>query len=137
MPHAIRCLRTALLTTVALAAAGCGDDDDPAGPDDLAPCTGDVTVSVSAGTTPTFSWSPACRAYGLIVEEGASDRWLLVATGSAGIAPGVRYGTVPAGASQRGEPAVPLVAGRAYDVTVFRGTTDDNARPAGSRDFTP
>ena len=135
MPRTPRAVRTALFATAVLA-AGCGDDD-AAGPDGLAPCTGTVTVSVSAGTTPTFSWAPACAAYGLIVEEGASDRWFLRATGAAGIAPGVRYGTVPAGASEDGEAAVPLVAGRTYDVSVFRGTTDNNATLAGNAEFTP
>ena len=136
MRHAMRRLRSAVLTAAALAGAGCGDDD-PAGPDGLSRCTGDLVVSVSGGTTPTISWTPACAAYALIVEEGASDRWFLRATSAAGIAPGVRYGTVPPGASGDGEPAVPLVAGRTYDVGVFRGTADNNATLAGTSVFTP
>ena len=136
-PHVRRTLRTLLLATAALALPGCGDDDDPAGPDGtLAPCTGDVTVSVSAGTTPTFTWTPACTVRALLVEEDASDRWFILATGTAGIAPGVVYGTVPAGASQD-EPALPLTAGVAHDVVLFRVLTTSTGTIAGMREFTP
>ncbi|MEX2110139.1 MAG: hypothetical protein WD802_06030 [Gemmatimonadaceae bacterium] len=104
------------------------------GPETSGPCTTDVSVTVSAGTTPTFTWTPACRVIGLLVEEGASDRWLLEATG-AGIAPGVTYGSVPAGASEDA-PAIPLVSGTTYEVILSRGTPA-NATRAAIEEFTP
>lgn len=116
-----------------LAIAGCSDGGT--GPDDLGPCTvNSVAVSVSSGTTPTFTWTPACRVILLLVEQGATDQWLLEATGD-GIASGVTYGTVPPGASAN-EPATPLQAGTTYEIILFRG-------PAGSEvmialeEFTP
>jgi hypothetical protein len=113
--------------------AGCGGDGGT-GVDVADPCTGDVTVSVSAGTTPTFTWAPACLVLALLVEQEASDMWFLEATGE-GIASGVRYGTVPSGASGDG-PAVALVQGTTYEVILFRGTAQ-NATIAAIREFTP
>jgi hypothetical protein len=97
------------------------------------PCTSDVFVTVSAGTTPKFTWTPACRVIGLLVEHEASDRWFLEATG-AGIAPGVTYGSVPAGASEDA-PAIALVSGTRYEVILFRGTPE-NATIAAIKEFT-
>ena len=106
------------LVVVLLAMAGCSDG--ATGPDNIEPCTvNSVTVSVSSGTTPTFTWTPACRVLMLLVEQEATDQWLLEATGD-GIAPGVRYGTVPPGATAR-DPAIPLQAGTTYEVILFRG----------------
>lgn len=121
-----------LIVFVLLASVSCSND--VTGPETSGPCTTDVSVTVSGGTTPTFTWTPACRVIGLLVEEGASDRWLLEATG-AGIAPGVTYGSVPAGASQDA-PAIPLVSGTTYEVILFRGT-EANAIIAAVEEFTP
>jgi hypothetical protein len=110
----------------------CGGDGT--GPDNAGPCTGDVTVSVSAGTTPTFTWEPECRVIALLVEQGASDMWFLEGMGQ-GIASGVRYGTVPPNAVAE-DPALPLVAGTTYEVILFRGTMQD-ATVAAIREFTP
>jgi hypothetical protein len=71
---------------------------------------------------------------GLLVEEGASDRWFLEATG-AGITSGVIYGSVPAGASEDA-PAIPLVSGTTYEVILFRGTPA-NAIIAAVEEFSP
>lgn len=126
-------MKLARAAVAAIAIAGC--TDGATGPDDLGPCTVDsVDVSVSIGTTPTFTWTPACRVILLLVEQGATDQWLLEATGE-GIASGVTYGTVPAGATAD-EPATPLQAGTTYEIILFRG-------PAGSEvmialeEFTP
>ena len=121
-----------LIVLVFLASVSCSKD--VTGPETSGPCTTDVSVTVSGGTTPTFTWTPACRVIGLLVEEGASDRWFLEAT-TAGIAPGVTYGSVPAGASQDA-PAIPLVSGTTYEVILFRGT-EANAIIAAIEEFTP
>jgi hypothetical protein len=117
---------------VLLASVSCSND--VSAPETSGPCTSDVAVTISAGTTPTFTWTPTCRVIALLVEEGASDRWFLEASG-AGIAPGVTYGSAPAGASEDA-PAIPLVSGTTYEVILFRGTLA-NATIAAIEEFTP
>jgi hypothetical protein len=133
--------RTLTLQAVRVFAAlctlgGCSGDSDPSGPSvALAPCTGAIDVTVSSGTTPTFTWTPACTVAYMIVEEGASDRWLLEATDlTKGIAPGVRYGTVPSGARE-GSAAEALVRGRLHDVTMYNGASFSTF--AANKQFTP
>ena len=128
--HSVRVVASLLML------AGCSSDSDPAGPSvALSPCTGAINVTVSSGTTPTFTWTPACTVAYMIVEEDASDRWLLTATDRAkGIAPGVRYGTVPAGARES-SPAVSLTRGQLHDVTMYNG--DSFSTLAATKQFTP
>ena len=112
---------------------------DPAGPDTTLPdCTGPVTVEVSSGTSPTFDWEPACRLFLVLVELGGSDQWIVLSEGENAIAPPVRYGIVPDGAVEQ-EPAIPLVAGQAYDLGLFRwtGPGGDDGELIANRDFTP
>ena len=111
--------------------ASCGDGT---GPGAGGRCDGNVTASVSSGTTPTFTWAPACRVIGLLVEQEASDMWFLEGTGE-GIASGVQYGTVPPNATAD-EPATPLVTGTTYEVILFGGTPQ-NPFIAAIREFTP
>ena len=120
-----------------VAALACSSD--PAGPDTSLPeCTGPVTVEVSSGTSPTFDWSPECRLFLVLVELGATDQWIVVSEGENAIAPPVRYGVVPDGAVEQ-ELAIPLVAGQAYDVNLFRwtGPGGEDGELIASRDFTP
>jgi hypothetical protein len=115
----VRVSRMVAAVTAVFALAGCGDDD-PASPNAPAACTGAVTVTVSGGTTPTFSWTPQCAIVALIVEEGADDRWSVFANSDAGFGPGVVYGSPPVGGSQTAV-AQPLRAGVLHNVTLFRG----------------
>jgi len=120
-----------------LCLAACSSDPtSPGGP--LPECTGPVTIEVSSGTSPSFDWSPACRLFFLIVELGADDQWLVITDGANAIAPPVLYGVLPAGARRR-DPAIPLEAGRTYDVNVARwtGPGAEDGVLIGSRDFTP
>ena len=119
---------------VAFTAAGCGDSTGPSG----AACAGSVDVSVSSGTTPTISWMPNCRLWLVGVEGEDGDVWVILTPGRNGISSGVRYGRVPSGATSDG-PAVPLVAGRTYDVFVGRhtGPDEDDGALAGLQTFTP
>ncbi len=108
-----------------VAIASCSGDSvtDPTMP--LAACTSNVSISVGTGTTPTFTWSPACTVLALIVEgSDGGDAWFIWGN-SQGIAPGVRYASVPSGAVQDDSPET-LQAGRLYDVSVFRGTAGEN-----------
>jgi hypothetical protein len=122
-----------LLVGIFLLLSACGGDGST-GPSVTGPCAGSVTVSVSAGTTPTFTWTPRCRVLALLVEQDASDMWFIEGTGD-GIAPGVQYGTVPPDAVSD-EPALPLVRGTTYEVILFRGSPQ-NAIIAAIREFTP
>ena len=132
VPEAALPVATFLIAGLLVAAACNGGGT---GPEGLGPCTVDsVEVDVSSGTTPTFTWTPACLVFALLVEQEASDRWLLQATGE-GIASGVRYGTVPRGAVAP-DPAIPLQAGTTYEVILFRGTEDD-AIIIAIEEFTP
>jgi hypothetical protein len=105
-----------------LVAAFVGCDDDPTTPGGLAVCRTPVTITVSAGLTPTFNWTPACRVEALTVRHAANGAtmWSLFATlDNRGIPPGVRYATVPVGAFELGADAPPpLEAGATYVVTL-------------------
>jgi len=120
--------------TVAFTIAGCGDSTGLSG----AECTGPVDVSVSAGTTPTISWTPRCR-LGLVgVEAEDGDVWVITTPGRNGINAAVRYGIVPSGATSDA-PAVPLIAGQPYNVFVglHTGPDEDDGVIVGVQTFTP
>ena len=107
---------------------------------DAAPvCTGPVTIAVSSGTSPSFSWTPACRLFFVNVELGASDQWSIISDSTDAIAPPVQYGVVPAGAQQSSSEVTPLVSGQTYDVNLFywTGPGAQDGTLIGSRDFTP
>jgi hypothetical protein len=81
------------------------------------------TVIVGPGTTPTFSWTPACLAGSVIVLRAApvGDRpagtvWSV--TSESGIAPGLRYGVTPSGATVT-HAAEPLTSGVLHSVNVI------------------
>jgi hypothetical protein len=120
---------------VAVGSLACSDDADP--PDQTA-CTGDVTVSVSSGATPTISWAPACKAFFVLVEADAGDAWGAISEGTNAIATPVQYGVTPTGATEHTPPAI-LTPGAPYDVTVFRwtGPGGDDGVPIGITSFTP
>lgn len=105
-----------------------------------------VSVTVSAGTTPTFAWAPACGMASLQVRpvSGAPGSGWTLYTGE--LAPknplrsGIRYGSRPPVALEPA-PATRLVAGTSYSVTVSRWVGDETDRgsliPAGSTTFQP
>lgn len=115
---------------------------DGAGPEsaNLPACTGDISLTVSSGPTPRFSWSPGCKTFFLLVEsQGAGgDVWSIMTPGTNGLVSGIRYGTVPDGAQEL-DPASPLVAGSPYAVYVFRytGPDSDDGVLIGAQTFTP
>lgn len=134
IPMAQPFLAAALLI---VATAACSDTTAPA---ELAECDGPVAVSVGGGTTPEFTWEPSCRAFFLLVEpaEAGGDQWSVMTPGDNDLAPGITYGTVPAGAEELDAP-VALVAGTAYEVLVFRhsGPDADDGVLIGTASFTP
>jgi len=102
----------------------------------LPDCTGPVALTVSPGTTPTFSWTPRCRLSFLTVRtaDDASGLWSISPLIEANtIGPDVRYGIVPNAATDQFEGPVPLVPGTAYRVVVGTG----GGLVAGEATFTP
>ncbi len=128
--------RTGCVLAILLAGPACGSDTTS--PSEQVACTGNVAVSVSSGTTPSISWDPACRAYGVLVEEDGGDVWGVISEdGTNAIATPVRYGVVPPGATEFTPPS-PLSAGTAYSVVVFRWTgPPEDGTPIGTKAFTP
>ncbi len=130
--------RFCLLPPLCVAVA-CADGAGP-GSVNLPACTGDITVTVSSGPTPRFSWSPACKTFFLLVEsQGAgTDLWSIMTPGANELVSGIQYGTVPAGAQELDLPS-PLAPGSLYVVDVFRYTGPDSEDGilSGSRTFTP
>lgn len=125
-------------------AVGCGGDGDgdgsPLEPEGLLDCRGPVTVNVSAGKQPTFSWTPECALFSLNVEpaNAGNDLWGIISPGQNVIGPPVRYGIVPDGATQTAD-FVPLANGVAYKVVVavFTGPGDEDGQTLGTRTFIP
>jgi hypothetical protein len=126
---------SAMAASIAFVALAACDDDDPVSPNAPAACTGNVTVTVTSGLTPTFSWTPACSVVALIVEEGANDQWNVIANGDPGFGPSVVYGAKPVGSAQVGA-VTPLRAGVNYTVTLFRGPLATPI-PNATQFFTP
>ena len=89
-------------------------------------CTDDqeVTVEVSAGTTPRFVWQPSCGMASVQVwaTETSSDGWVLYSGSHAAENPlpsGLRYGEVPP-KGLAPSTATPLRRGVEYRVAVYR-----------------
>lgn len=132
----------ALLGSVLITAfVGC--EDEPTAPRVLPVCRTPVTVTVSAGLTPTFDWMPACRVDVLVVRHAASGAidWLVLGDPLDGraIVPGVRYGTVPSGAigGNPAEPTPALEAGTSYVVVLAVVALPVGPDEVGRREFTP
>jgi hypothetical protein len=102
-------------------------------------CSGPVTIAVSPGASPSFTWTPACRLFFVNVELGATDQWSVISDSTNAIAPPVQYGVVPAGAQQSSSEVAPLQAGQSYDVNLFywTGPGAQDGTFSGSQDFTP
>lgn len=131
-------MRTSSLTVLSCAMLlACSSDGT--NPSDAPVCTGPVTITVSSGTSPSFSWTPACRLFFVNVELGATDQWSIISDSTNAIAPPVRYGVVPAGAQQSSSEVTPLQGGETYDVNLFywSGPGAQDGTFIGSQDFTP
>jgi hypothetical protein len=107
--------------------AACSDSTSPQ--DECAPDTKVVTATVTTGASVEFDWSPRCGMALVLVEENSSDRWVIStdeATWGAPstantIMPKLTYGEVLAGTDS--DPALPLVAGRTYDLILWRSVS--------------
>ena len=92
------------------------------------PCTdasiasgGGVLLSVSSGTAPRFSWSPACTAYSLVVTDSVgTTMWGVISDSGSTLGPPVDYGALPAGPHSQTQAPVTLQAGKSYAVGLYR-----------------
>jgi hypothetical protein len=96
----------------------------------IVPCTDDqeVTVQVSAGTTPRFTWDPSCGMASVQVLATATSRdgWVLYSGSHAPENPlpsGLRYGVVPPKGLETTDP-IALRSGVEYEVAVYRWIGD-------------
>jgi len=104
-----------------------------------------VQIHASAGATPEFTWTPACKLLILGVELSSNghDLWFVAADGTSdgrGITPPVRYGSVPVGTHLLAPPAPPpLQLGVSVNALGFRlgGSTGVDTVLAGALVFTP
>lgn len=135
-----------ILVVGALVAFGCGGEtgtnppppDDGPGPVDSTICAGPVNITVSSGTTPTFSWSPDCKLGRLIVMDGLLETWGTETLGENIYESPIVYDVPPPGTVEP-EPAVPLVAGRTYTVSVYNwfSVAPESLVFLGEKNFTP
>ena len=122
-------IRRVFLAFLVFGSVACGDDGQ--GPEPIA-CTddtGSVEVTVTTGASVQFDWEPACAVAALIVEQEASDRWLIGTASGLGtlilelsenlITPPVTYGVTPSGVDEI-QPPETLVAGVTYELILWR-----------------
>lgn len=132
-----KALLSAVALSLALTATSCSDDEEMTGTE-LPECDSSVTISVTPGTSPIFTWTPECTVFSLGVEltNTDEDQWVIVSdAGDNTIEPGVEYGQVPPGASQAAEARI-LMSGEAYTVVVIRLFGEDQIL-AGFTEFVP
>lgn len=114
----------------ALAALSCDKDvTSPAAAVAQDACASEpvITPTVTTGAHVVFDWAPNCGVALLLIEEGAADRWVTFTPDSTWdtpraantIVPPVTYGIAPSSASTL-EPPVPLVAGKTYELILWR-----------------
>jgi hypothetical protein len=118
--------------------AACSDSTSPR---DVAcdPETTSVSATVTVGASVVFDWSPACPVALLLVEDGASDTWLISVPDDAfdspqgnRIRPKVTYGQVPQGIIDTIAPTA-LVQGRTYELILWRVLPDGSTAQCQQR----
>lgn len=130
--------RLAVVSVLAIALGACSGDESATEPAELPECTGTVALRVGPGTTPEFSWQPACRLASVLVEPTqrglGGDHWSIYSEANT-IAPPLRYGVTPQGATLRRDPRS-LSAGVQYRVVV-RWREGGDERGLAIQAFTP
>ena len=107
-------------------------------------CTALTAIHVSAGTSPTVTWSPDCAIGSIQVAKqfGGDVMWHAFGARNAQDIPsntlrsGIRYGTLPAGATQLG-PAQALSVDTSYSVLVEAYDPQGPVTFFAGTDFTP
>ncbi len=116
----------------------CSDTNDP-----LDDCPTDVAVTVSAGTKPQFSWSPACRAYQVGVNGSTGPVWAMgfnfgnPAKANAISSPVTFGDSLAVGDSLVAHSLEELTPGQTYTFYVFGLTKVGQSVKMGQQTFTP
>ena len=101
-------------------------------------CTWPAEVSVSSGTGPSFSWTPPCNMWRVIVADSTGEEhWRLNSISGNIINPPVTFGgQVPGAQSYTGAALTP---GRSYTISLYRwtGPGPEDGEVAGQRTFRP
>jgi hypothetical protein len=121
-----------IAAATALVLVGCGGDSASTAVDAI--CAGPILVAVGQGTTPSISWSPACKAQAISVEDVNSGTIVWSIANRDGMTTPITYGSKPVG-STTGVEAAALQRGTAYDITVFEGLPPIGV--IGEQTFTP
>ena len=118
--------------------AGCGGETGTNAPPPPSECTQMVTVSVSQGTAPTFSWTPDCTIGRLIVEQADQETWGTETFGANSYRSPIHYGVHPPGSVEQ-QPPIALIAGNTYRVSLFRwiDAATESLQVLGVANFTP
>ncbi|HET8633962.1 MAG TPA: hypothetical protein VFL88_07415 [Gemmatimonadales bacterium] len=102
-----------------------------------------MTITVSAGTKPQFSWSPACRAYQVGVNASTGPVWAMgfnfsnPAKANAISSPVTFGDTLAVGDSLVAHPVDELTPGQTYTFYVFGLTKVGQSVKMGQQTFTP
>jgi hypothetical protein len=132
-------LLAAILAAGTWSLMSCSDSTDPPPPPPVKPvCSDSVTITVTVGTdsVPVFSWTPDCKLGRLLVEQGFDEYWGTETCGENTYESPIRYSINPPNTCPE-EPAIPLIPGQAYRVSVFRFVTvnPESLQILGRRDF--
>jgi hypothetical protein len=128
-----RCLAATLGFPLVVLTAACADPGIS-----MTDCSAAVAVTVTAGTQPTFGWTPACQVEALTVALQGRDVivWGAVSPNQTNsIGSPVPYGSTPPGAAATANRIEPLVTGTTYEVTVFRVDDGGSIRAVGTATF--
>lgn len=114
-------------------ATGCTDDEFLEPPRE---CAGPLSLTVSSGTPPQFTWTVPCAVARVVVLEpagqgGAAIAWAVRSAPPRIVSP-VRYGERRSGATEEQPPAA-LRSGETYEVRVF----NEAQIVIGTASFTP
>jgi hypothetical protein len=132
-----------LLGTLSLAVVSCGDSTGPAN----GGCDGTVDVTITSGTSPTFSWNPACTV-GLLWIQDLTETdptkqlvWSIQAEQNL-IKPPVQYGVTPANALQTQAPLSLIGQGgdtpaHLYSFNISVYASDGTLNAFALQNFTP
>jgi hypothetical protein len=129
--------RSAALAVLLSGLLGCQDATAPTA------CDRPLQVFVTSGVTPTITWAPSCGISYLSVMQAATSPgepetlvWGFTVPELTPLGPGVRYGSLPTGATAM-VPAQSLRVGATYRVYVTFLVGGDVSTSEGSRIFVP
>ena len=130
--------RAAVALLVFAAASACNNSSTEAVVTPTPECADRVTVTITTGTTPTFTWTPDCPIVTIAVVS--ADRltffWAVGTIGADRMHAPIAYGVIPAG-GQQSTPPKPLQAGTTYRLQLGAAVNQDIAHSVADTTFVP